>query len=129
MNAAAEDQAAWLLSQNRAADALTLLTPVVATPRPSGMALHYQADALQALGRYDEVVRVRQRYVDLYPKEAPGWHNLANAYVFARRPEEGLRCSTHALELDSNRGEIWYSYGGCLDALNRLDEAVEAYGE
>jgi tetratricopeptide (TPR) repeat protein len=122
-------QAHRLIEQGRAAEALPLLEPMVASPRPAHQALVLQAYALRVLARNEEALAVHQRLVDLFPDSAAAWYDLAEARLAVGQGAPAREAAEKALAMGFERPQGWVVLGNACIVTADLEAAEEAYRE
>jgi predicted O-linked N-acetylglucosamine transferase (SPINDLY family) len=123
---AAKAQAARLLRENRNAEALAALDPVLAlAPRDAALALNH-GNALLGLGRAAEAIDSYDRALAADPAYAPAHANRALALERLGRPEEALEAVVRAGALDPALAAAQAARARILCRLDRVAEAMPA---
>jgi len=86
-------------------------------------------NALAAQGRWDEAAEAIEKALGFNPSERPLWRNLAGALTSADRHLDALRVTQDWARANGPSAEQAMLRGGNLVALQRLEEAEQAYRE
>jgi Flp pilus assembly protein TadD len=86
-------------------------------------------NALAAQGRWDEAAEAIEKALGFNPSERPLWRNLAGALTSADRHLDALRVTQDWARAIGPSAEQAILRGGNLVALQRLEEAEQAYRE
>lgn len=98
-----------------------------APPEQAAELLPMRIAYLKALDRRDDVAAIRRQQVESHPKSAIAHHNLASALGDMGRNEEALFHAQQAMALGSDAPETWIVLARALQALQRFEEAIEAF--
>ncbi|WP_117235348.1 tetratricopeptide repeat protein [Vibrio maerlii] len=83
------------------------------------------ANALIKGERYEDAVRVLQRYTHNHPEDTNGWHLLSDANIQLGNSDEDLaaRAEIHALRANWNKAIQYYTQAGQIAELGSLKQA------
>ncbi len=96
------------------------------SPRdPEVVALY--ADALWALGRFQEADEQLDRALSLNPESSRARHGRARSLASRSRLDEALGEAQAALRFAPRDGEIHHTVGAIYQRMNRFEEAANAY--
>jgi len=123
------DQARGLIEGGRADDALTLIEPLLAAPKPAHAVLVHQAYALRVLKRNEEALSVHRRLADLYSDSAAAWYDLADAYLAVSQGPPARAAVEKALRMGFGQPQAWLVLGNACLVSGDLEAAEEAYKE
>jgi tetratricopeptide (TPR) repeat protein len=123
------DQARRLIESGRPQDALALVEPLLATPKPAHAVLVHQAYALRVLKRNEEALIVHERLADLYSDSAAAWYDLADAYLAVSRGPPARAAAEKALRMGFERPQAWLVLGNACLVSGDLEAAEQAYRE
>lgn len=90
-------------------------------------AWHLVGVLVQQMGDPQASIQFIARAIELSPKQAMYYSNLATALFNLRRVEEALDLYRQALALDPGFADAAYNMGNTLAWLERDDEAIQAY--
>jgi tetratricopeptide (TPR) repeat protein len=82
---------------------------------------------LQAIGKINESLEIKQIAADLSPNDAEAWSNLGNTYQEQNRLEEAEKCLRQAIKISPNFAVAYNNLGITLEKLKRLNEAELSY--
>jgi tetratricopeptide (TPR) repeat protein len=74
-----------------------------------------------------EAIMVLQAAIDLRPEDADALHALGSAYLLAGKQAQAADMFRAALRADPAKYESWYNLAIAAEALDLIDEAVDAY--
>jgi hypothetical protein len=118
-------EAMELRRQSRLGDAISLLTPL---DRGESVEIAVARGGLLAeAGRLDEAVVCLREAVRRWPGSGAALYNLARALHDAGDVAGAVRWHETLARDHPGLVPAWRSYGNCLVALGRIDEAVDAY--
>lgn len=87
-----------------------------------------QAECFHNLEDYDAALHSYEQTLSLNAEQADAWYFKAVLLVQHRQQyATALTAFEEALKLEPEDWEAWHNCGLCLEALNRLDEAIAAY--
>ncbi|HXE53542.1 MAG TPA: tetratricopeptide repeat protein [Tepidisphaeraceae bacterium] len=115
-----------LATAGLAAQAIPVLRQALAL-RARPEAYNNLANALQAVGNFDEALEAYQQCLRLAPNYADAHNNLAIVLKQKGRFDEAITHFRKSLELRPGNHEARYNLGLALKAVGRLDEAVDAF--
>ncbi len=116
-----------LLRQDRPAEALVALEPVLAAEPDSADAWAHHAEALLALDRDDEAAASLARLLALAPDRPAAWLQRGLALSRLQRPAEALACYEEVCERQPALAAAWLHRGQALRALERHDDALPCF--
>jgi protein O-GlcNAc transferase len=115
------------LQQDRAAEALEALAPLLTeTPRHADIRTHHGL-ALQALGRGDEALADFDRALALKSDNALTLLCRGNLLLDAARPDEALASYDRLLGIAPGYDEAWFRRGSALWLMDRVEDALASY--
>lgn len=93
-------------------------------------ALYNWTQALLKLEKYDEAIKVAQKYAESNPNDPNGWFFLGGAYLSKANPtkedmKKAVEALTKAIELDPNNPTYYEVRAAAYSALGDKDKAVE----
>ena len=80
-------------------------------------ALHWLATLRGQQQRYDEMLKLLQRFVALHPNDAATYSNMGIALVFLGRNDEALQCFDQALSLDPTLENVHTNREALLETM------------
>lgn len=78
-------------------------------------------------GKYAEAVEAYEQAVAMKPDYAPGYLNLAMAYIKKNRPDDAVHAAEKSVSLAPQAGAAHHVLGNALSTKGRWNEAVSAY--
>jgi len=96
------------------------------SPGASGVVLDKAIEAHLA-GRIGEAQKLYQSVIDADPADPVALHLLGVSYIQQGQPLQGISFVEQALALRPDDAGMHYNLACALQALNRLDEAIEHY--
>ena len=88
-----------------------------------------KADALFALGRYDEAIQAYDEAIKLNPSDPLSWMGKADALFALGRYEEAAKAYDEAIKIDPASSPALEGKTRALEALGQLDSAVKSIGQ
>lgn len=101
--------------------------PATARVSPKAIEANGRGDAHFDAGRYEEAIASYRQAINLYPRYAEAYLNLADAYKELKRYEEAVDAYKQAIKLKSNYGDAYNGLGDVYEAMGRQSEAETAY--
>jgi len=115
------------LQQDRAAEALQIIEPLLSeAPEHADIRTHHGL-ALQALGRGDEALADFDRALALKPDNALTLLYRGNLLLEATRPDDALASYDRLLAIAPGYDEAWFRRGGALWLMDRFQDALASY--
>ena len=115
------------LQQNRAADALQIIAPLLAEVPGHADILTHHGLALQQLGWRDEALANFDCALVLKPDNALTLLCRGNLLVDAGRPGDALASYDRLLAVAHGYDEAWFRRGGALWLMERYEDALASY--
>nr|WP_241302004.1 tetratricopeptide repeat protein [Burkholderia stabilis] len=123
-------QAATLCQNGRFADALSCIAPLLDMPAPAIAALHVAAICALGLNRLADAEAWWRRAIDAMPAFDPAYESLGALLVSqGRLPEAEAIVRRQLASVTPLRASHHHRFGKVLEALGRLDEAEQAFGQ
>ncbi|WP_175947358.1 tetratricopeptide repeat protein [Burkholderia pyrrocinia] len=123
-------QAATLCQDGRFADALSRVAPLLDAPAPAVAALHVAAICALGLNRLADAEAWWRRAIDAMPAFDPPYDGLDALLVSqGRLPEAEAIVRRQLASVTPLRASHHHRLGKVLEALGRLDEAEQAFGQ
>ncbi|MGC3029403.1 tetratricopeptide repeat protein [Burkholderia sp. DN3021] len=123
-------QAAALCQNGRFADALSRVAPQLDAPAPDVAALHVAAVCALGLNRLADAEAWWRRAIDAMPAFDPPYDGLGALLVSqGRLPEAEAILRRQLASVTPLRASHHHRLGKVLEALGRLDEAEQAFGQ
>jgi Flp pilus assembly protein TadD len=116
-----------LMTSNQPKESLGLLTQAAAIATPSSEDLRTAALDYVLLEDYTDAVHWLTRSVEMNPKNAEAWYDLARAKMMQNKYAEAQQAIEKALLLNPQSVKAENNLGLILEAQNRTDEAADAY--
>jgi tetratricopeptide (TPR) repeat protein len=92
-------------------------------------AYYCRANALEHLGRYEEVVADSSRAIELNPQFAPSWANRGMAYIKLGQPDKALADCSRSIELHPRGSHGWNIRGIAFYRLGQTDKALADFNQ
>ncbi|KVU55429.1 tetratricopeptide repeat protein [Burkholderia cepacia] len=123
-------QAATLCQNGQFADALSLVAPLLDRPAPAVAALHIAAVCALGLNRLADAEAWWRRAIDAMPAFEPACDGLGALLVSQGRLADAEALLRRQLaSVTPLRASHHHRFGKVLEALGRLDEAEQAFGQ
>jgi tetratricopeptide (TPR) repeat protein len=123
------NMAYYCINSGKPQDALAYCDRVSAIAPDLITADYYRADALQALGRFDEAVLVYRNIAVKQPDDADAFNNIGMVYGKQGRREEALTAFRQSLTIKPDQAQAHSNMGRVLMELNRVPEAVQEFSK
>lgn len=122
--------AATLCQNGQFADALSLVAPLLDRPVPAVVALHIAAVCALGLNRLADAEAWWRRAIDAMPAFEPACDGLGALLVSqGRLPDAEALLRRQLASVTPLRASHHHRFGKVLEALGRLDEAEQAFGQ
>ncbi|POM19663.1 Beta-barrel assembly-enhancing protease [Burkholderia cepacia] len=122
--------AATLCQNGQFADALSLVAPLLDRPAPAVAALHIAAVCALGLNRLADAEAWWRRAIDAMPAFEPACDGLGALLVSqGRLPDAEALLRRQLASVTPLRASHHHRFGKVLEALGRLDEAEQAFGQ
>ncbi|MCA8354255.1 tetratricopeptide repeat protein [Burkholderia cepacia] len=122
--------AATLCQHGQFADALSLVAPLLDRPAPAVAALHIAAVCALGLNRLADAEAWWRRAIDAMPAFEPACDGLGALLVSqGRLPDAEALLRRQLASVTPLRASHHHRFGKVLEALGRLDEAEQAFGQ
>lgn len=115
--------AALLIGEEQIAEGLEILERAAAID-PNDAQIQNAMGAYSLLGKHEQSIAARKRYVELEPHEANAWDSLGISYNWAGRYDEALAAYERAIALRPDFDLVRYHRAATYVALGRFREAV-----
>ena len=90
---------------------------------------YYKADALQALGRFDEAVQVYRNIAVKQPDDAEPFNNIGMVYGKQGKRMEAIEAFQQSLRIKPEQAQAHSNMGRVLMEMNRVPEAVAEFSK
>jgi len=103
------------------------MAQVTELPLSEQAAILKDAKELAEAGEYDKAADVAFKVLERAPNSAMALHMLGYIYLMVDRQVLAYQFYRRALQVDSQRAEIWNNFGRAADELHRYEESEAAF--
>jgi Tfp pilus assembly protein PilF len=116
-----------LLKLNRVSEALGAFDEAIKLGSNDKDVWKSRAKGFEAMGDKEEAVRSYMKALETDPEDQPAWYRLGLLHLEIGRFSDANACFDKALDLDSSSPKIWMSKGFAMEKQGLFEEAVGSY--